>query len=178
MKTNQRNDCIATIESVIESIRKSIKSNLEAGFSVERKNPAKGTSHRGLLRINETGDSENNDDRYTFVTFVFYASVYFPSRLGLVAIYSDKVTSIRPFVDVQFPQNPLTDPYSMELELLSGLVADYSDEHFAIGEPSLIDMIKLRMYEMGLTQAALAKLIGVNPSRVCEYLSGKKQPTF
>lgn len=31
---------------------------------------------------------------------------------------------------------------------------------------------------MGLTQAALAKLIGVNPSCVCEYLSGKKQPTL
>lgn len=71
-----------------------------------------------------------------------------------------------------------TDPLSMELELLSGLVADYSDEHFAIGEPSLVDMIKLRMFEMGLTQAALAKLIGVNSSRICEFLSGKKQPTL
>ena len=30
---------------------------------------------------------------------------------------------------------PLTDPCSMELDLLSSLVADYSDEHFAIGEP-------------------------------------------
>ena len=73
---------------------------------------------------------------------------------------------------------PLSDPYSIELELLSGLVSDYSDEHYSIGEPSLIDVIKLRMFEMGLTQAALAKLIGVNPSRVCEYLSGKKQPTL
>ncbi len=73
---------------------------------------------------------------------------------------------------------PLTAPYSMELELLSGLVADYSDEHYAIGEPTLVDVIKLRMYEMGLTQAALAKLLGINPSRICEYLSGKKQPTL
>jgi HTH-type transcriptional regulator/antitoxin HigA len=73
---------------------------------------------------------------------------------------------------------PIDDPYSMELELLSGLVADYSDEHFAIGEPSLIDIIRLRMYEMGLTQAALSKMLGINPSRVCEYLSGKKEPTL
>ena len=73
---------------------------------------------------------------------------------------------------------PLTDPYSMELELLSGLVADYSDEHFAIGEPSLVDMLKLRMYEMGLTQVALSKLLGINPSRICEYLSGKREPTL
>jgi HTH-type transcriptional regulator/antitoxin HigA len=73
---------------------------------------------------------------------------------------------------------PLTDPYSMELELLSGLVADYSDEHFAIGEPSLIDVIKLRMFEMGLTQNALAKLLNINPSRICELLLGKKEPTL
>lgn len=73
---------------------------------------------------------------------------------------------------------PLSDPNSIELELLSGLVADYSDEHYSIGEPSLVDVIKLRMYEMGLTQAALAKLIDVSPSRVCEYLSGKKEPTL
>lgn len=73
---------------------------------------------------------------------------------------------------------PLTDPCSIELDLLSGLVADYSDEHYSIGEPSLADVIRLRMYEMGLTQAALAKLLGINPSRICEYLSGKKQPTL
>ncbi len=29
---------------------------------------------------------------------------------------------------------PLTDTNSIELELLSGLVADYSDEYYAIGE--------------------------------------------
>ena len=46
------------------------------------------------------------------------------------------------------------------------------------GEPTLIDIIKLRMYEMGLTQASLAKLIGVSPSRVCDYLSGKSEPTL
>lgn len=28
---------------------------------------------------------------------------------------------------------PLNDPCSIELELLSGLVADYSDEHYSIG---------------------------------------------
>jgi HTH-type transcriptional regulator/antitoxin HigA len=73
---------------------------------------------------------------------------------------------------------PLDDPYSIELELLSGLVADYSDEHYSIGEPTLVDIIKLRMFEMGLNQAALSKVLEINPSRVCEYLSGKKEPTL
>ena len=49
---------------------------------------------------------------------------------------------------------------------------------FSLGEPSLVDIIKLRMYEMGLNQTALAKLIGVSPSRISEYLSGKKHPTL
>ena len=70
------------------------------------------------------------------------------------------------------------DPNSIELYLLSNLVADYEEEHYPIGEPSLIDVIKLRMYEMGLNQVALAKLIGVSPSRVCDYLSGKSEPTL
>ncbi len=87
----------------------------------------------------------------------------------------NRVEEILPMVT---DDTPLNDPYSIELELLSGLVADYSDEHYAIGEPTLVDMLKLRMYEMGLTQAALSKLIGISPSRVSEYLSGKKEPTL
>jgi HTH-type transcriptional regulator/antitoxin HigA len=86
-----------------------------------------------------------------------------------------RVEELLPYVK---DDTPLTDPHSMELELLSGLVADYSDEHFAIGEPSLIDVIKLRMFEMGLTQNALAKLLNINPSRICELLMGKKEPTL
>lgn len=86
-----------------------------------------------------------------------------------------RVEELLPLVDDNTPE---TDKNYIELVLLSNLVADYSDEHYAIGEPSLIDMLKLRMYEMGLTQVALAKLLGINPSRICEYLSGKKQPTL
>lgn len=71
-----------------------------------------------------------------------------------------------------------TDPNYIEMVLLSNLVADYSEEHYSLGNPSLTDVIKLRMYEMGLTQAALAKLIGVSPSRICDFLSGKSEPTI
>ena len=67
---------------------------------------------------------------------------------------------------------------SIELELLSNLVADYSEEHFALGEPTLVDVLKLRMYEMGLNQKSLAKLVGVSPSRLSDYISGKCEPTL
>ena len=73
---------------------------------------------------------------------------------------------------------PAEDPRMVELTLLGNLVADYDEEHYLIGKPSLIDVIKLRMYEMGLTQSALSKLLGINPARVCEYLSGKREPTL
>ena len=72
----------------------------------------------------------------------------------------------------------LNDPNSIELELLSNLVADYSDEHFSLEAPSLVDIIRLRMYEMGLTQTNLAKLLGISKSRVNDYLSGRSEPTL
>lgn len=86
-----------------------------------------------------------------------------------------RVEQLLPLVN---DDTPLSDPNSIELDLLSGMVADYSDAHYSIGTPSLMDVIKLRMYEMGLNQSALAKILGVSPSRISEYLSGKKQPTL
>lgn len=73
---------------------------------------------------------------------------------------------------------PEDSPEMVELTLLGNLVADYDEEHYPIGTPSLIEVIKLRMYEMGLTQVALSKLLGINASRICEYLSGKREPTL
>ena len=80
---------------------------------------------------------------------------------------------------LKLPEDTPDDNQEMvELTLLGNLVADYDEEHYAIGDPSLIDVMKLRMYEMGLTLAALAKLLGVSPSKVCDYLSGKSEPTM
>jgi HTH-type transcriptional regulator/antitoxin HigA len=66
----------------------------------------------------------------------------------------------------------------IELTLLSNLVADYEEEHYPISKPSMADIIKLRMYEMNLTQKSLSDLLGVSPSRVSEYLTGKSEPTL
>ena len=45
-----------------------------------------------------------------------------------------------------------------------------------MGPPSLIDVLKLRMFEMGLNQKSLSTLIGVSPSRLSDYISGKCEP--
>ena len=52
---------------------------------------------------------------------------------------------------------PDDDPNSIELYLLSRLVEEY---------------------EMGLSQAGLAKKIGVSPSRISDFISGKAEPTM
>jgi len=66
----------------------------------------------------------------------------------------------------------------IELNLLSDLVADYEERTFPVIKPGLIDVIKLRMAEMGLNQKCLSELLGVSTSRVSEYLNGKSEPTL
>ena len=87
----------------------------------------------------------------------------------------NRVEELLPMVN---DNTPLNDPYSIELELLSNMVADYSEEHFSLGEPSLADVLKLRMYEMEINQKSLSKLLNVSPSRVSDYLTGRSEPTL
>ena len=86
-----------------------------------------------------------------------------------------RVEQLLPLVD---DTTPRTDPYSIELELLSNLVADYSEEHFSIGKPTLGDVIKMRMAELGITQTKLAEILGLSDSRVSDYITGKSEPTL
>lgn len=66
----------------------------------------------------------------------------------------------------------------IEMDLLSDLVADYEEANYPIKEPELAEVIKLRMYEMGINQTNLSKMLGVSPSRISEYLNGKCEPTL
>lgn len=86
-----------------------------------------------------------------------------------------RVEQLLPLVGEDTPQD---SPEYIELDLLTNLVADYSEEHYALGNPTLVDVLRLRMYERGLTQSALAKILRVSASRVSEYLSGKTEPTL
>lgn len=95
------------------------------------------------------------------------------TKIKTKAQYDWAVKRVEELLPLVTDETPLDNPNSIELELLSNLVADYSEEHFVLGEPSLVDVLKLRMYEMGLTQKALAELIGVSPSRLSDYISGK-----
>jgi HTH-type transcriptional regulator/antitoxin HigA len=66
----------------------------------------------------------------------------------------------------------------VELNILSDLVADYEEENYPVKKPSLTEVVKMRMAELGLNQKRLSELLGVSTSRVSEYLTGKSEPTL
>lgn len=92
--------------------------------------------------------------------------------------YKAAMERIEELLPLVTEDTPLADKNSVELVLLSNLVADYDEEHYPIKAPTLSELIRLRMAEMNLTQKALAALLGVSPSRVSEYLTGKSEPTL
>jgi len=70
------------------------------------------------------------------------------------------------------------NPDFVMMDRLSDLVADYEDKYYNIETPPLIEVIKLRMYELKLKQSDLAQKLGVPNSRISEYLSGKRDITL
>lgn len=87
----------------------------------------------------------------------------------------ERIEELLPLVD---DETSLNDRNLIELDLLSGLVEEYEDIHYPIKPPSLIDIIKLRMFEMGLNQTKLSETLGVSPSRVSDFLTGRCEPTL
>ena len=86
-----------------------------------------------------------------------------------------RIEELLPMVD---DNTPVDDPNYLELDLVSDLVADYEEEHYPIATPTLVETIKLRMYEMGLTQSKLAEMLGLSNARVSEILNGKSEPSL
>jgi len=92
--------------------------------------------------------------------------------------YKGACERIEELLQVVGNDTPANNKEFIELDLLSDLVADYEEEHYPTEAPTLVDVIKLRMYEMKLNQVKLSEMLGVSTSRVSEYLSGKSEPTL
>jgi len=92
--------------------------------------------------------------------------------------YDWAVERVEELLKVVKEDTPSDDPNVIELDLLSGLVADYSEEHYALEPPTFVETMELRMYEMGLDIESMAQLLGISPSLLREYLSGKTEPTI
>ena len=92
--------------------------------------------------------------------------------------YEWAVQRVEELLHVVKEDSPSYSKECIELDLLSNLVADYSEEHYTVGRPTLPEVMALRLYEMGITKKALAELLGISQSRVSEYMNGKAEPTL
>lgn len=100
------------------------------------------------------------------------------TKIENISQYNWAVARVEELLPLVAEDAPATDPNLIELELLSNLVADYSEAHFSLGTPTLMDIVKLRMYEMGLNTNTLAAMLGITPTKVRGYFSGKSEPTI
>lgn len=73
---------------------------------------------------------------------------------------------------------PTTDPNSVELTIMSDIVEEYEKEHYPIDKPKPAQLISMALLEKHMTQKQLSEQIGVSPSRVNAFVSGKSEPSL
>ena len=86
-----------------------------------------------------------------------------------------RIEELLPLVDDDTPTN---DRNAVELTLMSDTVIAYEKEHYPIGKPTVAQLIALSLEEQRMTQKQLALEIGVSPSRISDYVSGRTEPTL
>ena len=64
-----------------------------------------------------------------------------------------------------------------ELDLLTILVKDYDDRHYPMTELDALEVIKIKMHEMGMKNKDLEPIIG-SKGHVSAILSGKREITL
>ena len=94
------------------------------------------------------------------------------------AAYRAAMKRVEQLEELVDDDNPIMDENALELDMLIDMIEEYEDIHYPIGKPSLVDTIKLRLYEMGITQSKLAEILDLSPSRVNDYITGKAEPTL
>ena len=84
-----------------------------------------------------------------------------------------RIEDLLPLVNDSTPRD---NPDCIELELMSDIVEEYEKEYYPIEKPSPAELIRYSLKEKKITQKQLAKELGVSPSRVNDYVSGKSEP--
>ncbi|MDE6282809.1 MAG: helix-turn-helix transcriptional regulator [Muribaculaceae bacterium] len=87
----------------------------------------------------------------------------------------NRIEELLPLVTDQTPSN---DKNVVELTIVSDMVEAYEKTHYPIAKPTIGQLISLSIAEKGMTQRELAKELGISPSRVSDYISGRAEPTL
>ncbi|MCF8352617.1 MAG: transcriptional regulator, partial [Bacteroidales bacterium] len=73
------------------------------------------------------------------------------TRIKTEIQYNITVERIEELLQIVGNDTPKDDKYFVELDLLSDLVADYEEAYYPVSKPTLIETIRLRMAELGIS---------------------------
>lgn len=92
--------------------------------------------------------------------------------------YEYALNRIEELLPLVTDETPADDKNLIELTIVSNVVESYENVHYPIAKPTVGELISLSIEEKGITQKELAKKIGVSPSRISDYISGRSEPTL
>lgn len=100
--------------------------------------------------------------------------------IGIITLeqYKDALLIVDELIDKVEDVEDASNPELTKFLEASDVVETYEEQYYEIGMPSLIDVIRLRMEELKIKNKDLAKLIDTTPSRISEYLTGKREITL
>lgn len=96
-------------------------------------------------------------------------------RSEVLVLALDRIEELLPLVT---DETPASDKNAIELTIVSDVVEAYEKKHYPIAKPTIGELISLSIEERGMTQKQLANELGVSPSRVSDYISGRAEPTL
>ena len=94
------------------------------------------------------------------------------------AQYEFALARIEELLPLVKDDTPANDRNAIELTLMSDIVINYEKEHYPISKPTVAELIEMSLEDEGMTQKQLAQQIGVSPSRINDYVSGRAEPTL
>ena len=86
-----------------------------------------------------------------------------------------RIEELLPIVDGQTSER---DSSAIELSLLSEIVSEYETLNYPIDKPTIAELIDLALEERKMTQKELAREIGVSPSRINDFITGRAEPSL
>lgn len=92
--------------------------------------------------------------------------------------YEYALNRIEELLPIVTDDTPAYDKIAVELTIVSDVVEAYEKTHYPIAKPTIGELISLSIQEKGMTQKQLADEIGISPSRVNDYISGRSEPTL
>ena len=86
----------------------------------------------------------------------------------------ERIEDLLPLVSGEDPN----EEKAVELSIYSDIVIEYEKEYFPIEKPTPAELIQASLTEKSMTQKDLASQVGVSPSRINDYVSGRSEPTL